>query len=106
MPLIVEISDLALSQLKGIRTHERRRIVDAIYQQLEHQPTMVTLNRKCLKGAEPDFEHVPPLWELRVGDYRVFYDVYEGTQTVFVRVVLRKDPRQTTGDIIHERSDS
>jgi mRNA-degrading endonuclease RelE of RelBE toxin-antitoxin system len=50
----------------------------------------------------PDFEHVPPVWELRIGEYRVFYDVDEPDHKVYVRAVLRKEAGRTTGAIIHE----
>jgi hypothetical protein len=40
-----------------------------------------------------------------VGDYRAFYDVDEDAATVYVRAVRRKEPGQTTEDIIHERDD-
>jgi mRNA-degrading endonuclease RelE of RelBE toxin-antitoxin system len=55
--------------------------------------------------AVPDFEHVPPIWELRIGDYRAFYDVDEAARTVSVRAIRRKGPGQTTGEIIDERDD-
>ena len=106
MAFDVEITDQALGHLKGIRKYNRRRIVDTIYQQLEHQPTVPTRHRKCLKGVVPDFHHVPPVWELRIGEHRVFYDVDETAQVVFVRAVLPKAHGQTTEDIIHERNDS
>lgn len=105
MAFDVEITDLALGHLKGIRRYERRRIVDTIYEQLEHQPLLATRNRKPLKGVVPDFEHVSPVWELRIGDYRVFYDVDETARITFVRAVLPKEHGQTTEDIIHERND-
>jgi mRNA-degrading endonuclease RelE of RelBE toxin-antitoxin system len=102
----VRLSDLAAEHLKGTRVFDRRRIVDEIYLQLEAQPTVSTRNRKRLDTSVPDFEHIPPIWELRVGDYRVFYDVDERQQIVNVRAVRRKVAGQTTEDIIHERGDS
>jgi len=53
-----------------------------------------------LLNVEPGFEHVPPLWELRVGEYRVFYDVDEQANKVFVRAVRKKTPKQTTAEVI------
>lgn len=73
----IEIADLAAEELKDIRLFDRRRVVDAIRNQLAHQPTVATTNRKRLQSAVPEFEHTPPIWELRVGEYRVFYDVDE-----------------------------
>jgi hypothetical protein len=47
----------------------------------------------------PGFEHVPPVWELRVGDIRVFYDFDQSAGRVFVRAVRLKKPPQQTKDI-------
>lgn len=96
----IEIADLAVEELKGIRVYDRRRVVDAIRNQLTHQPTVTTRNRKRLESTVPEFEHTPPIWELRVGEYRVFYDVDETDQVVYVRAVRRKQPGQTTEDIV------
>jgi mRNA-degrading endonuclease RelE of RelBE toxin-antitoxin system len=61
---------------------------------------VATKNRKTVEGVSPGFHHVPPLWELRVGEYRVFYDVDAATETVYVRAIRLKTPDQTTEDII------
>jgi mRNA-degrading endonuclease RelE of RelBE toxin-antitoxin system len=100
MAFEIDITDVATEELKAIRTFDRRRIVDGIKQQLSDQPTIASRNRKCLKDTIPSFEHRQPLWELRVGDYRVFYDVDEENQNVTVRAVRLKEPDQTTEDII------
>ena len=98
-----EIADLAAEELRAIRLFDRRRILEQIHSQLETQPAIATRNRKRLDGAIPDFEHVPPIWELRVGEFRVFYDVDELAGFVAIRAVRRKLQRQTTEDVIHER---
>ena len=100
----IEIADLAEDELKAIRAFDRRRIVEEIDDQLIHQPTVETRNRKRLEAAAPGFEHQPPLWELRVGDFRVFYDVDEDNETVFVRAVRFKG-QLTTQEVIDERDD-
>ena len=102
----VRLTDSATEELRAIRVFDRRWIVDEIKRQLRDEPTVSTRNRKCLHVAVPEFEHVPPVWELRVGDYRVFYDVEEPSQTVYVRAVHRKQPGQATEEIIHEGSDN
>jgi mRNA-degrading endonuclease RelE of RelBE toxin-antitoxin system len=96
----IELTRSAAGELRAIRAFDRRRITDAMEAQLPHQPTVETRNRKCLVGAVPTFEHIPPVWELRVQDYRVFYDVDADANTVFVRAVRRKPPDQTTEDVI------
>jgi mRNA-degrading endonuclease RelE of RelBE toxin-antitoxin system len=96
----VVLTDLAADELRALRRFEYRRLTEEIAKQLTHQPTVATRNRKCLGTVPAGFEHIPPLWELRVGHYRVFYDVEEATQTVQVRAVRRKDQEQTTEDIL------
>ena len=85
MAFTIELTRGAVEELKAVRVFDRRRIVGEMNSQLVHEPTVPTRNRKMLKAALPDFEHVPPVWELRVGEYRVFYDVDESAQTVYVR---------------------
>src|ERR1039458_3628450 len=99
----IEIADLAVEELKGMRAFDCRRIVEEVDRHLGDQPTEASKNRKRLDSAVPDFEHVAPIWELRVGDFRVFYDVDESTQTVFVRAVRPNRRDQTREDVIRER---
>ena len=47
----------------------------------------------------PPFEHVPPIWQLRIGDHRAFYDVDDAKRVVLVRAVRRKPPQATTEEI-------
>lgn len=61
---------------------------------------MVTGNRKILTVTQATFAFEPPLWELRVGDFRVFYDVEETSQTVHVRAVREKPPHATTEEVL------
>lgn len=98
----VQITESATKELKGIRAFDRHRIVEEIDNQLTHQPAEPTRNRKWLDSVVPDFEHVAPVWELRVGEFRVFYDVDEAALIVVVRAVRRKEQTQTTEDVIHE----
>ena len=106
MPFQIEITDLAETELMAIRVFDRRTIVDKVREQLTHQPTEETRNRKRLDSAAPVFDHVPPVWELRVGDYRVFYYVDARSQIVFIRAVRFKRQGQTTEDLIHETNDT
>jgi mRNA-degrading endonuclease RelE of RelBE toxin-antitoxin system len=99
----IQIVDLAADELRNTRPYDRQRILDEVHSQLASQPTAPTRNRKLLDAAVPDFEHVPPVWEMRVGDYRVFYDVDEAAGVVTIRAARRKRQGQTTEDIIHER---
>jgi mRNA-degrading endonuclease RelE of RelBE toxin-antitoxin system len=99
MPYAIDIRDAALGELQAIKSFYRRRIVDSIDQQLVHQPNVETKNRKILRGFQSDFEHEEPVWELRVGQYRVYYDVNEESKAVVVRAVREKPPHVTTEQI-------
>lgn len=77
MPYTIDIRDVAYEELQAIKPFYRRRIVDAIDEQLVHEPIVETKNRKMLTGFQSGFEHDEPVWELRVGQYRVYYDVSE-----------------------------
>src|SRR5262249_16707940 len=89
----------AAEELRRLRVYVRRQIVDEVAKQLPDEPATPSRNRKCLLGLTPSFEHVPPVWELRVAEFRLLYDVDEVSQTVNVRAVRHKAPEQTTEDI-------
>ena len=99
MPYLIEIRDVAYNELQAIKSFHRSRIVDSIDQQLVQQPTLETKNRKPLTGLQPDFEHGDLIWELRVGVFRVYYDVDEELKKVVVRAVREKPPHTTTEQI-------
>ena len=96
----IEVTDLAIEELSNIRAFERRPILEAIRQQLTYEPTVITRNRKLLESLIPNFESVPPIWELRVGEYRIFYDVDGAEKIVYIRAIRRKTPEKTTEDIV------
>ena len=75
------------------------RVVDEIERCLVEQPREPSRNRKELTALVPPWEHVPPVWELRVDDCRVFYDVDAGARLVVVRAVRRKG-RSTSKEIV------
>lgn len=97
---VIEFSEETLDELASVRAFEQERILEAIERQLSHQPTAETRNRKMLEGLAPSFEAVPPIWELRVGEYRIFYDVDEDEKKVYVRAIRRKPPHKTTEEIL------
>ena len=100
MSYAIDITDVACDELQAIKPFYRRQIIDAIHEQLQHEPTVESKNRKILAGVQPTFEHQTPVWELRVGDYRVYYDVDKVSMTVLVRAVRLKPPHVTTEQII------
>jgi mRNA-degrading endonuclease RelE of RelBE toxin-antitoxin system len=86
--------------LRKIRMFYRNQILDAIEEQLTHEPNTRTKNRKLLENLIPPWQSVAPIWELRVGEYRVFYDVSPPESAVYVRAVRRKPRGTKTEDIL------
>ena len=99
-PYTIDYAEGVSADLANLRAYERKNILDAMDEQLLHEPTRQTKNRKILVGLIPPWEHVPPVWELRIGEYRVFYDVDEATSTVTIRAVRYKPPHKTTEEIL------
>jgi mRNA-degrading endonuclease RelE of RelBE toxin-antitoxin system len=50
--------------------------------------------------SQASFVFEPPLWELRIGDFRVFYDVDNERQRVYVRAIREKPPHATSEEIL------
>jgi mRNA-degrading endonuclease RelE of RelBE toxin-antitoxin system len=96
----IEYAESVADDLAALRPFERNQVLDRVEEQLTHQPTQETRNKKRLVGLKPPWEHVEPVWELRVGEYRVFYDVDEGANQVVVRAIKRKPPHKTTEEIL------
>lgn len=96
----VQIVPSALQELQAFKPYYRRQISDAIDEQLPHQPTLPTHHRKPLSVTDASFPFEPPLWELRIGDVRVFYDVDEENDVVYVRAIRDKPPHSTTEDVL------
>jgi mRNA-degrading endonuclease RelE of RelBE toxin-antitoxin system len=84
----------AAKELRALRAHDRARVLDAIERHLFETPLMLTRNKKILDLGEEGFIH-----QLRVGEFRVFYDVEEIERIVIVRHVRRKG-RKTTGEVL------
>jgi mRNA-degrading endonuclease RelE of RelBE toxin-antitoxin system len=86
--------------LAELRAYDQARILDKIDEQLIYAPARETRNKKMLVGLVPPWDYIEPAWELRVGEYRVFYDVDEKTLTVTIRAIRFKPPDKTTEDIL------
>lgn len=95
----IEIAPAAQADLLVLRAFDRARILAAASAELGRHPMSVARHRKMLHDVRPSWEHVPPLWQLRVGDFRVFYDVDAQGKVVYIRRVIRKGTR-TTGEIV------
>jgi mRNA-degrading endonuclease RelE of RelBE toxin-antitoxin system len=97
---IIRFAESIAEDFAAVRAFERGHLLDQIERQLSHEPTSETRNRKILRGLTPPWEHVQPVWELRVHEYRVFYDVDETAGEVVIRAVRRKPPGKTTEEIL------
>jgi len=75
----VEFTETAAEHLESYRKTDSNTVLDAIREQLPFQPTVETRNRKLLRDN--------PLadWELRIGKFRVFYEV--DSDQAIVRIV-------------------
>ena len=69
MSFDIDYTRTAANLMRGYRKYEQKIILDAVDRQLQYEPTSESKKRKRL-GKNP-----LSTWELRVGKYRVFYDV-------------------------------
>ena len=77
----IEFTPEANEDLKLFRKFEQKQILDETEHQLKYEPNVRTRNRK-----EMDPNEVAG-WELRIGKFRVFYNVDEETRMVSVEAV-------------------
>jgi mRNA-degrading endonuclease RelE of RelBE toxin-antitoxin system len=96
----IQFAESVTDDLADLKTSDRTLILDKIDEQLSHQPTTATRNRKIVQGLIPPWDHEPPIWELRIRSYRVFYDVNESRSKVTVRAIRLKPPHKTTEEIL------
>jgi mRNA-degrading endonuclease RelE of RelBE toxin-antitoxin system len=86
MAFDIDITAEAERDLAAIKPFYRSKILDDIEEQLQYTPTQVIRTRiKRLRLIES------PAYRLRVGDYRVYYDVDEVAQHVTVLRILSKE---------------
>jgi mRNA interferase RelE/StbE len=81
----IRFSKDAESHLKRFSARDQRIILDAIDENLAHQPSSTTRNRKLLR------ENPVATWELRVREFRVLYNVDDEKVTVLVVAIAVKD---------------
>jgi mRNA-degrading endonuclease RelE of RelBE toxin-antitoxin system len=84
MELGIELSPSARDHLEALRKRDQQIVADAIEIQLTWDADKPTRNRKRLQ----DNPLAP--WELRVGSFRVFYDVDMERKVVVVVAIGRK----------------
>jgi len=96
----LRIAPSASDELARVPVFYRRVIEEAIEKHLGHEPDKGSRNRKRLQPLVAGFEHEEPLWELRTGEWRVFYDVDTEARTVVIRAVRKKPKHQRTEEIL------
>jgi mRNA-degrading endonuclease RelE of RelBE toxin-antitoxin system len=77
----IEFSARAEQDLKWFKKSVRNEILDEIEAQLHYEPAVETRNRKRLRPNQK------AEWELRMGRFRVFYDVDTVVQIVAIEAV-------------------
>ncbi len=80
MKFDIRFTQIAADQVRAYRKFEQTQIFDAIENQLRHDPTTETRNRKRLSANELAD------WELRVQNFRVFYDVVSEDAGPFIKI--------------------
>jgi mRNA-degrading endonuclease RelE of RelBE toxin-antitoxin system len=96
----IRFAERVEEDLRNTRIYYRNQILDAIEEQLAHEPDTRTRNRKLLENSIPPWQTVASIWELRVGEDRVFYDVSPTESVVYARAVRRKPRGIKTEDIL------
>ena len=96
----IEYKEEVTRGLKGLPAYLRREILDKIEEQLGHEPARKTRNRKPLVDLVPPWEQEGLVWELRIGEYRAFYEVDETADRVVVHAVRHKPPYRKTEEIL------
>jgi mRNA-degrading endonuclease RelE of RelBE toxin-antitoxin system len=78
----IEYSPDAEGHLRWLTARQRTVVLDAVDEQLTHEPMVETRNRKPMRPN--------PLapWELRIAELRVYYDIeQEPEHVIYVRAV-------------------
>lgn len=98
MPYRNEYSPDAEDHLRALTARQQAIVLDVVDKQLTHQPAVETRNRKPMRPnpAAP--------WELRFGNFRVYYDVEEEPEpTGYIRAIgVKKRNRVRIGKEVIE----
>ncbi len=86
MAFQIEYSPEAEEHLRLLTARQQSTILDTVVEQLTHQPNIRTRNRKPMRANRL------ASWELRIGNFRVYYDIEEKPQqTVYVVAIGVKE---------------
>jgi mRNA-degrading endonuclease RelE of RelBE toxin-antitoxin system len=81
----LDITASAREDIRFFKSFEQRRILDAIEQRLSYEPVTPTQQRKMLRPNNL------AQWALRIGKYRIFYDVEDEPIIVRIKAVGWKE---------------
>jgi len=87
----IRYSNEAVERLKKLRGFDRTAILDQIEQVLSVNPTLESKSR-IKRLREPS----PTQYRLRVGEFRVFYDIQEAT-VIIVQILSKQDSHDYLG---------
>jgi mRNA-degrading endonuclease RelE of RelBE toxin-antitoxin system len=90
---VVQLDPDAERDLEALRAFDARPIVEAL-RELRYEAETETRHRKLLSATIPVVPEAS--WELRVGDYRVLYEVRKDRTVRVLRVILKR--RRTTDE--------
>jgi mRNA-degrading endonuclease RelE of RelBE toxin-antitoxin system len=77
----IEFTAEALEDLKSFRKFEQKEIKEGVKRQLRYEAAVETRNRKRLKSGDT------ATWELRIGKFRVFYNVEVEASIVSIEAI-------------------
>lgn len=89
-PYDIQYAEQAVEDLRAMRAFDQRAVLEGIEIHLLHQPRFISKSRIKLMNQ--------PFWSqyrLRVGDFRVYYDVDDDARVVSVLRILMKAADQT-----------
>jgi mRNA-degrading endonuclease RelE of RelBE toxin-antitoxin system len=90
----IETSSDALAHLQTLSKYDQIKVLDGIELHLTHNPMTPTRNRKQMRS------NLISTWELRIGGFRVYYDVEDENQKVLIRAIgIKKHNRLFIGGI-------
>lgn len=89
----IDFSERASDAIEELPTFRQRQITDGIATHLTHEPRRESRSR-IKRLRQPAISE----YRLRVGDYRVFYNVNDGSRVVLVVTVWWKG-RRTLGEV-------
>ena len=96
----VELASNAREELRAMRPFDRQAVLEKVRQVLTSQPNVETRNCKPLHGLKVPWDQVGDTWELKVDEFRVFFQIEPDTENVIVKAIRHKPPHLTTEDIL------